>query len=182
MNGSQPATDLTTVLAADHRALDRLCTELELGQGSPENRKDLADHLIAELVRHTVAEESFLDGDGGSGGESDLAEAERLMRQLEGAGPQEPRFERLLGGLIGAVRRHVRVEGPAAVRQVRLTCSPERRAELGKEVLATRDAAPTLPHPSLADRMPQADQLWPGPGFVDRARAALRPPAAGSPG
>lgn len=175
MNGSQPATDLTTVLAGDHRRLDRLCTEIELGQGSPENRKDLADHLVAELVRHAVAEESFLDGEG------DLAEADGLMRQLEGAGPQETRFERLLGGLIRAVRRHVQDEGPAAVRQVRLTCSPERRAELGQEVMAARDAAATLPHPDLSDRMPQVDQLWAGPGFVDRARDALRR-AAGSPG
>jgi hypothetical protein len=175
MNGSQPATDLTTVLAGDHRELDRLCTEIELGQGSPENRKDLADHLTAELVRHAVAEESFIDGEG------DLAEAEGLMRELEGLGPQETRFERLLGGLIRTVRRHVHDEGPAAVRQVRLTCSPERRVELGKEVLAARDAAATLPHPDLSDRMPQADQLWPGPGFVDRARDALRR-AAGSPG
>jgi hypothetical protein len=174
MNGSEPATDLTTVLAGDHRELDRLCTELELGQGSPENRRDLADHLIAELVRHTVAEEPYLDGEG------DLTEADDLMRQLEGAGPQEPRFERLLGGLIRAVRRHVREEGPAAVRQVRLSCSPDRRAELGQEILEIRHAAPTLPHPDLADRVPQADQLWPGPGFVDRARAALKQTADGS--
>jgi hypothetical protein len=175
MNGSQPATDLTTVLAGDHRELDRLCTELELGQGSPENRKDLADHLAAELVRHAVAEEPYIEEDG------DLAEAESLMRQLEGAGPQEIRFERLLGGLIRAVRRHVHDEGPAALRRIRLGCSPDRRHELGKEVLEARDAAPTLPHPGLADRVPQADQLWPGPGFVDRAREALQR-AAESPG
>ncbi|MGW5740892.1 hemerythrin domain-containing protein [Amycolatopsis sp. NPDC003861] len=173
MNGNQPATDLTTVLAGDHRELDRLCTELELGQGSPENRKDLADHLIAELVRHSVAEEPYLDGDG------DLAEADGLMRQLEGTGPQETRFERLLGGLIRAVRRHVREEGPAAVREIRRTCSQEQQAELGRQVLETREAAATLPHPGLADRVPQADQLWPGPGFVDRARAALQAPASG---
>lgn len=173
MNGKQSATDLTTVLDGDHRELDRLCTELELGQGSPENRKDLADHLIASLVRHAVAEEPYLDGDG------DLAEADRLMRGLEGAGPQEPRFERLLGGLIRAVRRHVREEGAAAVREIRRTCSPDRQAELGRQVLAVRESAATLPHPDLADRVPQADQLWPGPGFVDRARAALRAPASG---
>ncbi|MGW3992090.1 hemerythrin domain-containing protein [Amycolatopsis sp. NPDC004772] len=173
MNGNQPATDLTTVLAGDHRELDRLCTELELGQGSPENRKDLADHLIAELVRHSVAEEPYLDGDG------DLAEADGLMRQLEGTGPQETRFERLLGGLIRAVRRHVREEGPAAVREILRTCSPEQQAELARQVLETREAAATLPHPGLADRVPQADQLWPGPGFVDRARAALQAPASG---
>ncbi|MEU4252607.1 hemerythrin domain-containing protein [Amycolatopsis sp. NPDC026612] len=173
MNGNQPATDLTTVLDGDHRELDRLCTEIELDQGSPENRKDLADHLIAELVRHAVAEEPYLDGEG------DLAEADGLMRQLEGLGPQETRFERLLGGLIRAVRRHVREEGPAAVRELRRTCNADRQAELGREVLESRDAAATVPHPDLADRVPQADQLWPGPGFVDRARAALRTAASG---
>jgi ATP-dependent exoDNAse (exonuclease V) alpha subunit len=174
MNGSQPATDLTTVLAGDHRELDRLCTELELGQGSPENRKDLADHLIAELVRHTVAEEAHLDGEG------DLAEADRLMRQLEGAGPQEVRFERLLGALIRAVRRHVRDEGPAAIHRIQDGCSPADRGKLGRQVLDVRDASASLPHPGLADRMPQADQLRPGPGFVDRARAALRPATGGT--
>ncbi|WP_290059310.1 hemerythrin domain-containing protein [Amycolatopsis solani] len=173
MNGSQPATDLTIVLAGDHRELDRLATELELGQGSPENRKELSDHLIAELVRHAVAEEEFIDGEG------DLAEAERLMRQIEGAGPQETRFELLLSALIRAVRRHVRDEGPAAVTEVRRRCSPERRTALGREVLEARDAAPTVPHPDLADRVPAAEQLWPGPGFVDRARTALREPGRG---
>ncbi|MDT7805539.1 MAG: hypothetical protein QOI78_8972 [Actinomycetota bacterium] len=174
MNGSHPATDLTTVLDGDHRELDRLCTELELGQGSPENRKDLADHLISALVRHAVAEEPYLDGGG------DLAEADGLMRQLEGAGPQETRFERLLGGLIRAVRRHVRDEGPDAVRRIRLGDSAARREELGREVLDARKAAARLPHPGLADRMPQADQLRPGPGFVDRVRAAFVPSTGGT--
>jgi hypothetical protein len=167
MNRTPPDTDLATVLDGDHRELDRLCTELELGQGSPENRKDLADHLTAALVRHAVAEEPYLDAGG------DLAEADGLMRQLEGIGPQEIRFERLLGGLIRAVRRHVHEEGPAAAERVRHGCSPDRRRQLGKDVLETRHAAATLPHPDLSDRMPQEDQLWPGPGFVDRARAAL---------
>ncbi|WP_326953019.1 hemerythrin domain-containing protein [Amycolatopsis sp. NBC_01286] len=174
MNHRQPATDLTTVLDGDHRELERLCTELELGQGSPENRKDLADHLIGALVRHTVAEEPYLDGDG------DLAEADGLMRQLEGAGPQETRFERLLGGLIRTVRRHVRDEGPEAVARIRRDCSPDRRGELGQALVEAREAAATLPHPGLSDRMPQADQLRPGPGFVDRVRGALDPASGGT--
>ena len=158
MNGSQPATDLTTVLAGDHRGLDRLCTEIELGQGSPENRKDLADHLIAELVRHSVAEEPYLEADG------DLAEAESLMRQLEGAGPQETRFERLLGGLIRAVRRHVQRRG--AGRRARRSGSAVPRTgrpSWARRSSTVRDAAPSLPHP--------------GPGRPD---AAGRPAVAGA--
>ena len=160
------ASELTAVLAEDHWRIDRICTELELGQGSPENRKDLADHLIAEIVRHAVAEEPHLPAD------DDLTEADHLMRLLEGAGPQEIRFERLLSALIRAIRRHIRAEGPAA-RQLRSTCSPEQLRELGQAVLDSRDTAPSLPHPALSDRMPASDVLRPGPGFVDRARAAL---------
>ncbi len=160
-------TDLTAVLTEDHRTLDRLCTELDLGQGSPENRKDLTDHLIAELIRHAVAEESLLPQ------ESELAEAERLMRQLEDVGPQEIRFERLLGALIRAVRQHVQEEGPAAIRELRSSRSAAQLRELGEAVLDARDAAASLPHPATADRVPAAQTLRRGQGLVERARAAL---------
>src|SRR6266496_3008139 len=107
--------DLATMLSEDHRALCRICTELELGHGSPESRRELADHLIAQLVRHEVAEEPHL----GTDPDPDLAEAERLMRQLEDAGPQESRFERLLAALVRAIRRHIRNSGSTVVRELR---------------------------------------------------------------
>lgn len=48
--------DLVTVITNDHRAVERIFTELESGRGSPRQRRDLADHMITELVRHSVAD------------------------------------------------------------------------------------------------------------------------------
>ncbi|MER7864288.1 hypothetical protein ABTX61_34640 [Amycolatopsis japonica] len=48
--------DLVTVITEDHRAFERIFKELESGKGGDRHRKDLADHLIAELVRHSIAE------------------------------------------------------------------------------------------------------------------------------
>jgi hypothetical protein len=161
------AKDLATLLSDDHVALSRLCTELDLDHGSPENRKELADHLIAALVRHEVAEEPHRDRD------PDLAEAETLMRQLEDIGPQESRFERLLAALVRAVRRHLRDRGPAVVVRLRTRYPTARLRELGDAVLGSRRAARYLPHPALLDRWPATALLRPGRGFVDRARSAL---------
>lgn len=161
--------DLATVLDEDHRALSRICTELDLGHGSPESRKELADHLIAQLVRHKVAEEPHL------GTDPDLAAAERLMRQLEDAGPQESRFERLLAALLRAIRQHVRDGGPAAIRRLRSCYPTARLRELGDAVIGSRRTAQCYPHPALVDRWPASALLRPGPGFVDRVRSALAP-------
>ena len=159
--------DLATMLSEDHRALCRICTELDLGHGSPESRRELADHLIALLVRHEVAEEPHL------GPDPDLAEAERIMRQLEDAGPQEFRFERLLAALMRAIRRHIRDSGSAVIRELRSRYPAARLCELGDAVLGARSSARSVPHPSMSDRWLPGAVLRPGPGIVDRARAAL---------
>jgi hypothetical protein len=96
MNTGNP----TSVLADDYLALERICTELETDQGSPEHRKEMADHLIAQFTPHAEAEARYLTG-------GNLAEIEQVMRRLKDTGPAEPRFEGLLSTLIHAVRRHV---------------------------------------------------------------------------
>ncbi|MFI5606945.1 hemerythrin domain-containing protein [Amycolatopsis sp. NPDC051903] len=156
--------DLATVLSEDHLMLSRICTELELGPGSPENRRELADHLIAQLVRHEVAEEPHVFPSPA------LAGADDVMRRLEGLGPQDTRFERLLSQLIRAVRRHLRETGLA---RLEARYSATRLRDLGDEVMGRRKATSSLPHPAIADRAPAATLLRTGPGFVDRARAAL---------
>ncbi|QRP49572.1 hemerythrin domain-containing protein [Amycolatopsis sp. FDAARGOS 1241] len=156
--------DLATVLSEDHLRLSSICTELELGPGSPENRRELADHLIAQLVRHEVAEEPHVSPSPA------LAGADDLMRRLEGLGPQDTRFEWLLSQLIRAVRRHLRETGLV---RLKARYSTARLRDLGDEVLDRRKAAVSVPHPAIADRAQVATLLRTGPGFVDRARAAL---------
>ncbi|MDT8913803.1 hemerythrin domain-containing protein [Amycolatopsis sp. PS_44_ISF1] len=166
------STDLTDLLVEDHRILDRLCTELGLGQGSPEHRKDLADHLLATLTRHTVAEQRHLPGAAGS---RQLAEAEDLMHRLEAAGPQEPQFESLLGALVRAIRRHTKEDERGVVDRLRADHSADELRELGEQVVRDRRDAPTSPHPATSDRPPGSQVLMSGPGFVDRVRSAVDP-------
>ncbi|MEV6896516.1 hemerythrin domain-containing protein [Amycolatopsis sp. NPDC051372] len=158
--------DLVSVLADDHLELSRICTELETDHGSPENRREVADHLIAQLVQHEVAEEPFLPPGPALHGADDL------MRRMEGLGPQDARFERLLATLIHTVRRHLREAGPA-VTGLRNRYPADRLRELGQDALEARRGADSLPHPVIADRTPPNALLRTGPGFVDRVRAAL---------
>ncbi len=51
---------LINAITFDHRAAEPVFDELQSRQGSPEHRRDLADHVIAELVRHSVAEEQYV--------------------------------------------------------------------------------------------------------------------------
>jgi len=146
--------------------LEHVCTELELSQGSPENRKEMADHLIAEFVQHLVAEEPFRSG-------NDQDEIDRVMRQLSETGPQEPRFESLLFTLIRTVRKHVNEIGPRVVEQVGSAHSPNQLREFGEAVIASRSRAQSVPHPAVSDRVPASEVLARGPGFVDRARSSL---------
>jgi hypothetical protein len=158
--------DLATVLTKDHQTLDRVCTELELSQGSPENRKELADHLIVEFVQHLVAEKPFLSDD-------DPHEVDHVMRRLAAAGPQEPQFERMLSALIRIVREHVHQIGPAVVRQVRSAHSADQLREFGEAVTVSRSHARSVPHPAMSDRVPASAVLQRGPDFIDRARSSV---------
>ncbi|QYN19895.1 hemerythrin domain-containing protein [Amycolatopsis sp. DSM 110486] len=158
--------DLVSVLAEDHLGLSRICTELEIDHGSPENRREVADHLIAQLVRHEVAEEPYLPPGPALHGADDL------MRPVEGLGPQDARFERLPATLLHAVRQHLREAGPAVTRP-RNRYPADRLRELGQDVREGRRAADSLPHPAIAGRTPPNALLRTGPGFVDRVRATL---------
>ncbi|ONI91648.1 hypothetical protein ALI144C_00865 [Actinosynnema sp. ALI-1.44] len=158
--------DIAEILADDHSDLDRVCTELEMDTGSPEHRKELADHLIARFVQHLVAEDPFRP-------DVDHDEVDDVMRRLADAGPQQPGFESLLGAFLRTVRQHVHETGPAVVGKLRSSCSPDRLRELGKAVHQSRGRAPSLPHPAALDRFSPHDLLQRGPGLVDRARSAM---------
>ncbi|MGH3980889.1 MAG: hemerythrin domain-containing protein [Pseudonocardiaceae bacterium] len=122
---TQTSSDVITVLTDDHRAVDQAFQELESGNGSPEHRRALADHVIAGLVRHSVAEEqhvypaarrSLPNGDEIADHEiSEHVEAEQTMKQLDGLDPTDPRFDERLSQLISSVRHLWRTR--------RVTCS-----------------------------------------------------------
>ncbi|WP_370937990.1 hemerythrin domain-containing protein [Amycolatopsis sp. cg13] len=181
MTGST-RTDLITVITDDHRDVERVFAELE-GAPAAGNRKDVVDHVIAELVRHSVAEEQLMypaarkyldDGDEIADHEiEEHAEAEKVMKQLERKNPGEPEFEELLGKLIADVRHHIKEEETDLLPRLREACSAEELDRLGERVLAAKKIAPTRPHPHAPSKPPANLVLAPGAAFVDKIRDAL---------
>lgn len=49
--------DLVDMLVQDHREVQAAFGEYERGGLSSSSRRDLVDHIITELVRHSAAEE-----------------------------------------------------------------------------------------------------------------------------
>jgi hemerythrin superfamily protein len=187
---STNSQDLIDILVTDHREVETMFAELETGAGDPEHRKRLSDVVIAELVRHSVAEEMYLyptarkalpDGDQLADHEiSEHAEAEKLMTVLDGLDATDPAFEATLTRLMAAIRHHVGDEESDLFPRLRQACSPDDLHDLGRRVEAAKKIAPTRPHPSAPDRPPFNKLLAPGAGLVDRVRDALsgRPTSA----
>lgn len=175
--------DLIDVIVADHRALEEVFAELESGRGSPDHRRDLADHVIAELVRHSVAEEQHMypaarealpDGDSIVDHEiEEHAEAERVMKSLDGLDASRPEFDEVLHSLIADIRHHVEDEENDLLPRLRSTCTPGQLEDLGAKVLEAKQKAPTRPHPAAPDTPPANKILDAGAGVVDRMRDRL---------
>lgn len=175
--------DAITILIEDHREAEQVFQELERPQGDPQHRRDLTDHVIAELVRHSVAEEQYLyptvrkvlpDGDQLADREiGEHAEAERTMKDLDGMEPTDPRFAGLLSKLTREIRHHIRGEEAELFPRLRAMCSEADLIDLGQKIMAAKESAPTRPHPSAPDKPPLNKILDPGVGLVDRLRDAL---------
>ncbi|MEU7926510.1 hemerythrin domain-containing protein [Micromonospora sp. NPDC049801] len=175
--------DVVDLLVADHRAVETLFVELETRQGTPEYRRQLADVVIAELVRHAVAEEAYVyptarkalpDGDQIADHEiTEHADAERTMKDLESVDPSDPRFDELLAQLTSTIRHHVQDEEKDLFPRLRAATAREEMVELAGKVTAFKKIAPTRPHPSAPDHPPANKLLAPGTGMIDRMRDAL---------
>lgn len=183
MTDVQTERDVVDVLMTDHREVEAIFVELESRQGTPEHRRRLADVVIAELVRHSVAEEAYVypaarkalpDGDQLAEHEiAEHADAERTMKELESLDPSEPRFDELLTKLTATIRHHVREEESDLFPRLRAACAREELVELAGKVEAAKKSAPTRPHPAAPDHPPANKLLAPGTGLVDRMRDAL---------
>jgi hemerythrin superfamily protein len=175
-------TDLISVIVQDHRDVEKVFKVLEAATG-PGSRKDLTDHVIAELVRHSIAEEQYMypaarrhleNGDKIADHEiEEHGEAEKVMKQLEGLKPDDPKFDQLLSELISDVRHHIEDEETNLLPKLRAACTPEELHELGEKIVRAKKIAPTRPHPSAPSKPPANLILAPGTAFIDKIRDAL---------
>ncbi|MFG1929271.1 hemerythrin domain-containing protein [Mycobacterium sp. NPDC048908] len=173
--------DIIDDIITDHREVEAVFTDIEKGGGG--NKHDLVEHVIVELVRHSVAEEQYLyplarrvlpDGDELADHElKEHAEAEKLMKSLEQTDAEDPQFDELTRQLIDAIRHHVQDEEKDLLPKLRDACDAAQLRELGEKFEHAKKMAPTRPHPSAPDRPPANKVLGPGVGLIDRMRDAL---------
>lgn len=170
-------------LTVDHREVDDLFSQIEELPGNDQRRRELADRLTMELIRHSVAEEEHLypavrryvdGGDDLADKEiADHAEVERMLKELETCQPGDERFDTLILRLKNAVKAHVSDEENRLFPMLAEVCSADALQKLGEKVRSAKQHAPTRPHPSAPDTPPANKLLAPGTGMVDRLRDML---------
>src|SRR4051794_18632466 len=105
--------DVIAELTTDHEEVEELFTNIQELPSGDARRKHYAEQAIMELVRHSVAEESYLypavrehlpEGDSIADKElEDHAMAERTMKDLEGCDADDPRFDALMTKLMAEI-------------------------------------------------------------------------------
>lgn len=103
----------------------------------------------------------------------DHAEAERLLKDLEGRDADDDQFDTLVAKLKSEVTEHIRDEEARLFPLLAAACAPQELEELGDKVRKAKKTAPTRPHPSVPTTPPSNKILGPGVGLVDRARDLL---------
>jgi hemerythrin superfamily protein len=173
--------DVIDILTTDHQDVLGL---IETIPGSPpDQRRDLADTVIAEIVRHSVAEEMYVYPamrehlpDGDSEVQHDIEEHQELeetMKKLEGADADGPEFARLVDQLREQLTHHATDEEQNQFPQLREAIPAADLRTLGQKVLLAKQAAPTRPHPGSPHAELFHKTLGPGVGLVDKLRDAV---------
>jgi len=171
------------ILTKDHREVEVMFAELEglmlaPGGGDAERRKDLADQVTIELVRHSVAEEVAVypevkrrvSEEEAERAKQEHAEAEKTMKALEKLSPDDPSFVHEMRKLMAEIRQHVTEEEGEMFPHMREIMTPDELVDLGKRVEAIKAMAPTRPHPSVPNDPGKRLAAGPVAGLFDRLR------------
>jgi hemerythrin superfamily protein len=184
-DGSTDATngaDVVDVLTTDHHEVTALIGEI-WATPDPEVRRDLADTVISELVRHSVAEEMYVYPamrthlpDGDAAVEHDTAEHKELeatMKELEAVDASDARFTEVLRQLETILADHVADEERDQFPQLRARIPRDELVQLAEKVESAKKIAPTRPHPGAPNNQVFHKLVGPGVGLVDRLRDKL---------
>jgi hemerythrin-like domain-containing protein len=180
----QHPRDLIDAIIEDHREVQNLFKEIEKTDETPVRRR-FVEHVITELVRHSVAEEQYLyptarrvlpDGDEIASHElEEHARAEEIMKQIERIEGQaeDVEFSALTRKLIDEVSHHIEEEERDLLPKLRRACTATELGEFGEEFENAKKLASTRPHPLAPDKPPANKILGPSVGLIDRVRDAL---------
>jgi iron-sulfur cluster repair protein YtfE (RIC family) len=167
-------------LLEDHDEVREMLAKLEATHG--EERGKLFQELMAELVRHEVAEAEILRpvskrvvGEAIAAARTEEeTQAEELLKEMEKLDPNSAEFDARLTKLHRDVEQHARLEETEEFPRVRASESPERLLAMGKALRAAKIAAPTHPHPSIPNTAAANLLVGPFAAVADRARDAVK--------
>ncbi len=174
--------DVVDLLTTDHNEVLDLIAEIRSAEDG-EARRDLADTVIAELMRHSVAEEMYVYpamkehlADGAEAVEHDTKEhqeLEEIMKKLEAADAAGGEFLEVLDQLVEVLRDHISDEEDEQFPKLRAQIPHEQLVSIGKKVELAKKVAPTRPHPLAPHSELFHKVVGPGVGLVDRLRDKL---------
>ncbi|HMT49227.1 hemerythrin domain-containing protein [Dietzia sp. UBA5065] len=180
--GADAGTDVIDILTADHREMVGLIEVIE-ETADPEERRALADSVIAEVMRHSVAEELFVYPEyersipGGTEevdhDKEEHQEIEVVMKRLEGVDSGSAEFLAVAKRLKELLEHHAHDEESDQFPKMREHLTAEALVDMGRKVEAAKMIAPTRPHPGAPHSELFHMTLGPGIGMVDRLRDAL---------
>lgn len=170
------------LLTTDHHEVMELVEQLLVAQ-DPEKRRELADTVIGQLVRHSVAEETVVYPvmraelpEGEQAVDHDIEEHKRLetlMKQMEGCEVGDASFPQLVSELKEVLLEHVSDEETEQFPQLRTHVGEDQLRGMALAVAALKKVAPTRPHPMAPNSALFHLTVGPGVGLVDRLRDAL---------
>lgn len=174
--------DVIDLLMSEHREVESLLDQIAQ-TGQQPNARDIADQVIAMLVKHSVAEEmyvypamrEYLEG-GEESVEHDKQEhqeLEELLKQLEGLEADDPQFPQCVAAIQNVLADHVSDEETEQFPRMRAAIPTDQLIDLRGKVEMAEKIAPTRPHPGAPDSEMFHKVVGPGVGMVDRLRDAL---------
>jgi hemerythrin superfamily protein len=174
--------DVVDILTGDHRDMLELIGQIETAPDAT-RRRDLADTLTAEIMRHAVAEEMFVYPaveehmpNGSEEIEHDKQEHEQIvqiLKRLEDVDASDATFMELVRELEAQLRHHANDEETDQFPQLRAHIPPDQLVQLGVKVENAKKLAPTRPHPIAPHSELFHKTVGPGVGMVDRLRDKL---------
>ena len=142
-------TDVIDELISDHQEALKLLDQIP-SITDHDQRRDLADTVISEVVRHSVSEEMYVYPamreyvpDGEQALQHDTQEhqqLEEIMKQLEGVPASEPRFDALVGELTEKLRHHAQDEETEQFPQLRTYAPGEELVKLRERSILPRNS------------------------------------------
>jgi hemerythrin superfamily protein len=175
--------DVIEILEHDHREVEQMFDELESLKGASSDedkkrRKELADQVTIELVRHSVAEEvlvypmvdSKVSKEEADHARKVHAEAEETLAKLEKLDADDPEFDAELHELMREIRHHISDEEGEMFAHMREVIDEDELRKLGARVEAFEKVAPTRPHPNVPNDPISRTAAGPAASLFDRMR------------